>query len=59
MARMFDQLGGLDRLVKGKTVAVKINLIGVPGKRGGWGAARMGDVLGATRDETRSGSIRA
>ena len=29
MAKMFDQIGGLDRLVKGKTVAVKINLIGV------------------------------
>jgi uncharacterized protein (DUF362 family) len=25
---MFDQLGGLDRLVKGKTVAVKLNLTG-------------------------------
>ncbi len=30
MARMFDQLGGLERLVKGKTVAVKINLTGSP-----------------------------
>jgi uncharacterized protein (DUF362 family) len=30
MAKMFDQLGGLERLVKGKTVAVKINLTGSP-----------------------------
>jgi len=30
MARMFDQLGGIGRLVKGKTVAVKINLTGMP-----------------------------
>jgi len=30
MARMFDQLGGLERLVKGKTAAVKINLTGSP-----------------------------
>jgi uncharacterized protein (DUF362 family) len=28
--RMFDQLGGLGRLVKGKTVAVKVNLTGIP-----------------------------
>jgi len=28
MARMFDQIGGLGRIVKGKTVAVKINLTG-------------------------------
>ncbi len=43
MARMFDQLGGLDRLVKGKTVAVKINLIGVRWQR--LGAARMEDTF--------------
>jgi len=30
LARMFDQLGGLERLVKGKTVAVKLNLTGSP-----------------------------
>jgi uncharacterized protein (DUF362 family) len=30
MARLFDQLGGLGRLVSGKTVAVKINLTGAP-----------------------------
>ncbi len=30
MQKMFDQLGGLGRLVKGKTVAVKINLTGSP-----------------------------
>ncbi len=28
--RMFDQLGGLGRLVKGRTVAVKLNLTGPP-----------------------------
>lgn len=30
MERMFDQLGGLGRLVAGKTVAMKINLTGSP-----------------------------
>ena len=30
MQKMFDQLGGLGRLVKGKTVAIKINLTGSP-----------------------------
>src|ERR1019366_10512666 len=30
MRKMFDQLGGLGRLVKGKTVAIKINLTGSP-----------------------------
>ncbi len=30
---MFDQLGGLERLVKGKTVAVKLNLTGSPTDR--------------------------
>ncbi len=33
---MFDQLGGLGRLVKGKTVAVKINLTGMPSYRVGY-----------------------
>jgi len=28
--RMFDQLGGLERLVKGRTVAIKLNLTGAP-----------------------------
>lgn len=28
LGRMFDQIGGLGRLVKGKTVAVKVNLTG-------------------------------
>jgi uncharacterized protein (DUF362 family) len=35
MQKMFDQLGGLERLVKGKTVAVKINLTGDPTYRVG------------------------
>lgn len=30
MQKMFDQLGGLGRLVQGKTVAIKINLTGSP-----------------------------
>jgi uncharacterized protein (DUF362 family) len=35
MQRMFDQIGGLGRLVKGKTVAIKINLTGAPTYRVG------------------------
>ena len=30
MQTMFDQLGGLARIVKGKTVAIKVNLTGAP-----------------------------
>jgi uncharacterized protein (DUF362 family) len=33
MASMFDQLGGLDRLVRNKTVTIKVNLTGSPGNR--------------------------
>src|SRR5260370_36100923 len=33
MRTMFDQLGGLGRLVKGKTVAIQINLTGAPSYR--------------------------
>ena len=33
LVAMFDQLGGLQRLVKGKTVAVKLNLTGKPDGR--------------------------
>ena len=33
MQQMFDQLGGLERLVKGKTVAIKINMTGDTGYR--------------------------
>jgi uncharacterized protein (DUF362 family) len=43
LATMFDQLGGLDRIVKGKTVAVKINLIGVRSQR--LGNALMEDTF--------------
>ncbi len=53
MDKMFDQLGGLGGLVKGKTVAIKINLIGVRWQR--LGTAKMEDtfwthprVIGAT-----------
>jgi uncharacterized protein (DUF362 family) len=35
MHQMFDQLGGLGRLVKGKTVAIKINMTGSPTYRFG------------------------
>jgi uncharacterized protein (DUF362 family) len=31
--RMFDQIGGLGRLVKGRTVAIKLNLTGAPSIR--------------------------
>lgn len=33
MGTMFDQIGGLERLVKGKTVTIKLNLTGSPGLR--------------------------
>ena len=33
VARLFDQLGGLGRLVKGKTVTIKLNLTGSPALR--------------------------
>lgn len=36
LEKMFDQLGGLGRLVKGKTVAMKINLTGAPTYRVGY-----------------------
>src|SRR5450432_65641 len=36
LSKMFDQLGGLGRLVKGKTVAIKINLTGNPDSRLGF-----------------------
>ncbi len=35
MDRMFDQLGGLGRLVKGKTVAIKVNMTGTANIRFG------------------------
>lgn len=36
MEKMFDQLGGLGRLVKGKTVGIKINMTGDPSERLGY-----------------------
>jgi uncharacterized protein (DUF362 family) len=33
LATMFDQLGGLDRVVRGKTVTIKLNMTGSPGLR--------------------------
>jgi len=53
LRKMFDQLGGLGRLVKGKTVAVKLNLTGTPFERHGYLDAGLAhwthqDVTGAT-----------
>jgi uncharacterized protein (DUF362 family) len=42
MARLFDQLGGIGQMVKGKTVAIKINLTGSPTYRLGYKA--IGDT---------------
>jgi len=36
MQKMFDQLGGIERLVRNKTVAIKINLTGAPTYRVGY-----------------------
>src|SRR5512140_1183484 len=33
MEKMFDRVGGLTRLVNGKTVAIKVNLTGAPESR--------------------------
>src|ERR1051325_10029771 len=33
LATMFDQLGGLEKLVRNKTVTVKLNLTGAPSQR--------------------------
>jgi uncharacterized protein (DUF362 family) len=53
LASMFDQLGGLERLVKGKTVAIKLNLTGSPEDRTGGLPVNVTtwvhpDVVGAT-----------
>ena len=42
LSALFDQLGGLDRIVRGKTVTVKLNLTGSPGLK------FMGKPLGVT-----------
>src|SRR5260370_20531714 len=41
LSKMFDQLGGLGRLVNGKTVGIKVNLTGDPTYRLGY--APLGD----------------
>jgi uncharacterized protein (DUF362 family) len=51
--RMFDQIGGLGRLVKGKTVTMKVNLTGSPSIRLGHLPAELAHwthpaVIGAT-----------
>ncbi|MCX6630348.1 MAG: hypothetical protein NTW28_22240, partial [Candidatus Solibacter sp.] len=33
MSAMFDQLGGLEKLVHNKTVTIKVNMTGSPGQR--------------------------
>jgi uncharacterized protein (DUF362 family) len=43
LEKMFDELGGLGRLVKGKTVAMKVNFIGVRSQR--LGTAKMEDTF--------------
>jgi len=53
LEKMFDQLGGLGSLVKGKTVAMKVNLTGVPTTRLGYVPAEFAHwthpaVIGAT-----------
>jgi len=53
LARMFDQLGGLEGLVRGKTVAVKLNLTGDATDRLGYFPAEIThwvhpQVIGAT-----------
>jgi uncharacterized protein (DUF362 family) len=42
LGRMFDQIGGLGRIVQGKTVAIKVNLTGVATSR--LGHAPVGDT---------------
>jgi uncharacterized protein (DUF362 family) len=41
LERMFDQLGGLGRIVKNKTVAIKLNLTGSPHYRMGYRPAEV------------------
>ncbi|MGB9605135.1 MAG: DUF362 domain-containing protein [Bryobacteraceae bacterium] len=53
MERLFDQLGGLSHLVRGKTVAIKLNLTGSPSYRLGHRPLGMGqwvhqNVVGMT-----------
>jgi uncharacterized protein (DUF362 family) len=53
LSRMFDQLGGLARLVKGKTVVMKVNLTGSPTYRLGYTPLEISHythpaVIGAT-----------
>lgn len=53
LQRMFDQIGGLGRLVKGKTVTIKVNLTGSPTYRLGYEALETTHythpaVIGAT-----------
>jgi len=58
MRKMFDQLGGLGRLVKGKTVAIKINLTGSPTYRLGYLRWRTRTTLIRIRSPPRRTSWR-
>lgn len=53
LAKLFDQIGGIDKMVRGKTVAVKINMTGGPTQRLRYIPKRMSfwthpQVVGAT-----------
>ena len=53
LRKMFDQIGGIGRLVKGKTVAVKLNMVGSADPRAGYIPIEKmvwvhPDVIGAT-----------
>jgi uncharacterized protein (DUF362 family) len=41
LATMFDQLGGIEKLVRGKTVAIKLNMTGTAANRLGYAPAEM------------------
>jgi uncharacterized protein (DUF362 family) len=64
LARMFDQLGGLGSLVKGKTVGIKINLTGTPETRLGHYRSEQSHwthyaIIGATIEQMfRAGATR-
>ena len=57
LEKMFDQMGGLGGLVKGKTVAVKVNFIGVRWQR--LGTAKMEDTFWIASPHDRRGGAPA
>ena len=64
LRKMFDQIGGLGRIVKGKTVAVKLNMVGSADPRAGYIPIEKmvwvhPDVIGATVHLlARAGAVR-